>query len=367
MSEFVKPVYLVAAREVEQKAQYSVLKIDADAGDVRTVAELPGDERGMSFVAAHSNHGSWIVGVGGGLRANTIIFDPSTLKTFHGPRLGYPKHKPVLISHGTEVYAISGRPKVKPYMDCEPWFECLSFKDGVPSKECGRLVSWRHLPPPPFFPCLIDPYEFRHPPEISVSSYAAVGSYIVLSPEPALVAGTYAFHVVNKTWDKVHDKNLPFLGQAVPLGGSLFVACPISNNSIAASTSASVFHMDINFSVVSTPSLSIQEFKVVTSEDNVPWPLFCPMGKGSFCCIRLGHSRRRHRHKSNYLKDVKVISTAFRIKNIETIMTNCQSHGAKAKDLLPAVQVKERSHTCESKGLLGLLDSVIPVVAVLSM
>uniref|UniRef100_A0A0D9XNZ5 DUF1618 domain-containing protein n=1 Tax=Leersia perrieri TaxID=77586 RepID=A0A0D9XNZ5_9ORYZ len=272
-ADFAKPVYLVAAREVEQKAQYSVLKIDAGAGagDVRTVAELPCDERGI-------------------LRASTIIFDPSTLKTFHGPRLGYPKHKPVLISQGTEVYAISGRPKVKPYMDCEPWFECLSFKDGIPSKECGRWVPWRHLPPPPFFPCFVDPHEFRHPPEISISSYAAVGSYIVLSPQPALVVGTYAFHVVNKTWDKVHDKNLPFLGQAVPLGESLFAACPISNNSIAASTSASVFHMSINFSAVSTPSLSIQEFKVVTSEDNVPWPLFCPMGKGSFCCIRLGRS-----------------------------------------------------------------------------
>uniref|UniRef100_A0A0D9XNZ6 Uncharacterized protein n=1 Tax=Leersia perrieri TaxID=77586 RepID=A0A0D9XNZ6_9ORYZ len=78
-------------------------------------------------------------------------------------------------------------------------------------------------------------------------------------------------------------------------------------------------------------------------------------------------SRRRHSHKSNYLKDVKVILTSFWIKNIEAIMTNCQSHGGKAKDLLRALQMKEQSHICESKGLLGLLDSIIPVVAALFM
>uniref|UniRef100_A0A0E0MJI7 DUF1618 domain-containing protein n=1 Tax=Oryza punctata TaxID=4537 RepID=A0A0E0MJI7_ORYPU len=376
--EFTRPVYLVAVREDDQAA-YSILKIDAVAGNdepprVRAVAVLTtGTERGMSFITAHSKHGSWIVGVGGGLRAGTIIFDLSTLKTFQGPRLGYPKHKPVLISHGSKVYAISGTPRVKPSMDCEPWFEYLSFKDGVPSEEYGRWVSWHHLPPPPFFPCLLDPYEFRNPPEISVSSYAVVGSHILISRQPELVVGTYAFHVVNKTWEKVHDKNLPFLGQAVPLGGSLFAAWPIS----AASTSAaSVFHMSIKISssipvapvTVSTPSLSIQEFKVVASEDKIPWPLFCPMGKGSFCCIRLGPSRHWHSHKANYLKKkVKVLSTSFRIKNIEAIMTHCQSQGAKAKDQLLAVQMKEQRRKCESNGLLGLLGSGMPVVAALSM
>uniref|UniRef100_I1R3X6 Uncharacterized protein n=1 Tax=Oryza glaberrima TaxID=4538 RepID=I1R3X6_ORYGL len=295
--EFAKPVYLVAVREDDQAA-YSILKIDAAAGNdepprVRAVAVLTtGTERGMSFVTAHSKHGSWIVGVGGGLRAGTIIFDPSTLKTFQGPRLGYPKHKPVLISHGSE---------------------------------------------------------------------------------PELAVGTYAFHVVNKVWEKVHDKNLPFLGQAVPLGGSLFAAWPIS----AASTSAaSVFHMSIKISssipvapvTVSTPSLSIQEFMLVASEDKIPWPLFCPMGKGSFCCIRLTPSRRWHSHKIKYLnKEVKVLSTAFRIKNIEAIMTHCQSQRGKAKDQLLAVQMKEQRHKCESNGLLGLLGSGMPVIAALSM
>uniref|UniRef100_A0A0E0F9F2 Uncharacterized protein n=1 Tax=Oryza meridionalis TaxID=40149 RepID=A0A0E0F9F2_9ORYZ len=153
--EFAKPVYLVAVRDDDQAAAYSILKIDAAAAAVagnnepprvRSVAVLTtGTEPGMSFVTARSRHGSWIVGVGGWLIAGTIIFDPSTSRTFQGPRLGYPKHKPVLISHGSEVYAMSGTPRVKPSMDCESWFESLSFKDGVPSKDCGHWVSWHHL------------------------------------------------------------------------------------------------------------------------------------------------------------------------------------------------------------------------------
>uniref|UniRef100_I1QXK5 Uncharacterized protein n=1 Tax=Oryza glaberrima TaxID=4538 RepID=I1QXK5_ORYGL len=300
--EFAKPVYLVAVRDDDQAAAYSVLKIDAAAvaGNdeprrVCAVAVLTtGTEPGMSLVTARSRHGSWIVGVGGGLRAGTIIFDPGTSRTFQGTWLGYPKHKPVLISHGSE---------------------------------------------------------------------------------PELVVGTYAFHVVNKIWEKIHEKNLPFVGQAVHLGGNLFAACPISNTA-STSTSASVFHMSIKVSS-SIPSLSIQKFKVMASVDKITIPLFCPMGMGSFCCIRLGPSRLRHRRKTNYrrwrspktscLKEVHVISTAFRIENIEAIMTHCQSQESKAKDQLLALQVKEQMHSCESKEIHGLLGSGIPVVAALSM
>ncbi|KAF8705717.1 hypothetical protein HU200_030913 [Digitaria exilis] len=122
-AEFAKPVYLVAVRE-DDPAAYSVLQIDAAAvasgdGDdepprVRSVAGLPiADEPGMSFVAAHSKHGSWIVGVGGGQRARTIIFDPRTLETFQGPRLAYPKHEPILISHGGELQQGRAQPRVR--------------------------------------------------------------------------------------------------------------------------------------------------------------------------------------------------------------------------------------------------------------
>ncbi|RCV36365.1 hypothetical protein SETIT_7G313000v2 [Setaria italica] len=288
-AEFARPVYLVAARD-DDLAAYSVLEIDAAAaagGDepprIRTVAALPLAEPGMSFVAAHSEHGSWIVGVGGGLRAGTIIFDPRTMKTFHGPRLGYPKHEPVLISHGGEL-----------------------------QQGCALHTLWPLdlLEPPAtttLLPRFLNPYEFRSPPEISVSSYAVVGSYILISPQPELVVGTHAFHVVNKTWEKIHDENLPFVGQAVPVGGSLFAAGLVSNQAITGS--ASLFHLSIDDvsswtsdAVVSTPSLSIQELKMVASEDKIPWPFFCPLGKGSFCLIRVVSSCRRHRHKANYLK-----------------------------------------------------------------
>jgi hypothetical protein len=32
--------------------------------------------------------------------------------------------------------------------------------------------------------------------------------------------------------------------------------------------------------------LSIRELQVVVSEETIPQPLFCPLGKGSFCFIR---------------------------------------------------------------------------------
>jgi hypothetical protein len=111
----------------------------------------------MSFVAAHSKHGSWIVGVGGGLRAGTIIFDPRTLKTFRGPRLAYPKREPVLISHGSEIYAISRRPLVVRPIDCEPWFECLSFNKGVPSKDLRPLGPLEHPATTTLLPLLPEP------------------------------------------------------------------------------------------------------------------------------------------------------------------------------------------------------------------
>jgi hypothetical protein len=38
------------------------------------------------------------------------------------------------------------------------------------------VVPRCELPPPPFFPSSLNPYQFRNPPEISVTSYAAVGS-----------------------------------------------------------------------------------------------------------------------------------------------------------------------------------------------
>lgn len=340
----------------------------------------------MSFVTAHSKLGSWIVGVGGSSRAGTIIFDPSTLKTYQGPRFLLPKRDPVLISLAGEVYALSRRPRVVPDFDFEPWFYSLSFKEEVPIGGGVGRTYWCELPPPPFFPSSLNPYQFRNPPNILVTSYAAVGSHILLSAQQAqqepIIWGTYAFHVVNKTWEKVHDENLPFVGQAVPVGGgSLFVACPASKNNGVTAASASLFHISIMASSsipssppslliqefpMSSPSLFIQEFPVRASEGKIPKPLFCPLGKGSFCSIMLGSSLRS-RGKPNCPEKDQIILSAFQIENIDVILNACQSMGMDAKNLQVSVQVKEQGHTCKSKCLSRVLDSNMPVVAALYM
>ncbi|KAF8729703.1 hypothetical protein HU200_017659 [Digitaria exilis] len=351
-SEFDKPIYLVAEQGDEPSA-YSVIKIDAAAGGdkslrARTVADLHNTQQGMSFVAAHSEHGSWIVGIGGRQYGCTIIFDPTTRETFRGPGTAFPKHEPVLISHGGEVYVISRRPQVVPYLDFEPWFQSLSFNNGVPSIDCGVVPSWSFLPPPPFFPCVLDPYEFASPPKITVTSYASVGSHILLSPQPELKLGTYGFHVVEKTWEKVCDENLPFAGQAVPLGGSLFAACQYSNPLTA---TALVFHMylAVQNTAVNTTRLTIQEIHTVVSKEAIPQPLFCPLGKDSFCSIRLPPLNPIH-DKSNRPNMVHIISTNFQIENTEA-----------------TIQVKEHIHTYKCRRQFGLMDSAMPVVAALSM
>ncbi|KAM0922459.1 hypothetical protein ACQ4PT_006155 [Festuca glaucescens] len=373
LAQFIKPVYLVAEREDEQSS-YSVFKIDADAGATPqracTVARMPGTERGMSFVAACSKHGSWIVAVGGGPRAGTVIFDPSTSTTYRGPRLSEPKHEPVLISHRGEVYAISRRPRVAGRMDLDPWFECLSFNKGLPTREdCpgAGWASWIDLTPPPFFPSVLNPYQFRNPPEISVTSHVGIGTHVLISArQNELMLGTYAFHVVNKTWEKVHDKNLPFIGQAMPLGkGSLFAACPLSSNDAAG---VSVFNIKVSLSTTAPLLLTIKEFPVVVaSEGRIPRPLVCPLGMGRFCSVSLGPFRRSRRN-ANLLKKIQVILATFQTDNV---LATCQSNGSEAKDLrVAAVQVKEENHTYKFKGRRSrLLESVTTsvLVAALSM
>nr|CAB3485733.1 unnamed protein product [Digitaria exilis] len=127
------------------------------------------------------------------------------------------------------------------------------------------------------------PEEFRNPPDISVSSYAAVGPYILMSLEQR-DKGTYGFHVVKKTWEKVGDNGLPFVGHGVPLGGSLFAACGVNGD-----RAVSVFHMSIKASStpaaspeIATSVLSIQELPLafpLASKGEIPQPDFFPLGK----------------------------------------------------------------------------------------
>ncbi|CAO2043687.1 unnamed protein product [Urochloa humidicola] len=280
-AEFAKPVYLVAKR-CDREPAYSLFTVDtaAAAGGctpaARDLGEFAGTRRGMSFVTVHSKRSSWIVGAGG--RGNIVIYDPSTREAFAGPDLHMPKHKPVLISHGGKVYAMSRRPKVgiRAERDFLPWFECIDFNKGAHKMDS---CCWRALPPPPFFPCLMTPEKFRKPPDIEVSSYAAVGPCILVSLQQE-DKGTYGFHVVEETWEKVCDKGLPFVGQAVSLGGSLFAACSVASNNAGAAAAASVFHMSMKTStpeaspeLVTSCVLSIQDCPLA-SEGEIPRPVF---------------------------------------------------------------------------------------------
>lgn len=357
----VKPstdlVYLVAPL-VSQQPAYSVFMVEAAAvadGDepsrARTVAGFPGADHAMSFVATHSEQGSWIVGVGG-IGGGTVIHDPSTMETIRGPDLFYPKRKPILISLGSKVYAISRRPKVRDSMfDLNAWFVSLSFRKGISRQGCPTW-KWKPLPSPPFFPCFLDPFEFRHPPRKSVLSYVTIDSHILLSLDDH-EAGTCAFHVLKKTWDKVCNESLPFVGQAVPLGGSLFAACPATNSD----ATTAIFHMSIKASS-SSPKLTtslLSTVKYSPSVGHLRFPLFCPMGKASFCSISLGPS------------DQQIILTSFKINNMEAILTACQTDNAEAKDLQVPVQVKYQNQTYKLHGPSPFKNSHMPVIASLSM
>jgi hypothetical protein len=108
------------------------------------------------------------------------------MKMIQGPNLISPKRNPILISLGGQVYAISCRPKVCDWkFDLGPWIESLSFRKSVPNiaprQFLEPITRWMPFLSPPFFPCLLDPMEYHHPPLVSVSSYAAVNSYILLS------------------------------------------------------------------------------------------------------------------------------------------------------------------------------------------
>ncbi|BAS77480.1 Os02g0198100 [Oryza sativa Japonica Group] len=323
-----KAVYLVAELSTNEPS-HSVFMVDAAAaaavagggGEVRRAHPLSGSgltgaKHGMSFVAVRSEHGSWILGAG-------------------------------------VVYAISRRPRVRlaTRLDYLPWVESLSFNMGVPRLDRMDSPYWKSLPPPPLFPCLLRPSEYRNPPDYCVSSFAVVGSHILLSMEQLPgeeQRGTYGFHVVDKAWEKVHDCNLPFVGQAVSIGGSLFAAAMPNNGG----GGASVFHMSIiKVSSSSSPAswqLLVQEFPVASLGRMIPQPrIFSPLGEGSFCSVGwLASSGRSH---------------GCQIKEY-------QIEGAESKkDLQATVQVKHQDQTYQFKGQSRFLDTHMPIVAALSM
>ncbi|XBH65711.1 hypothetical protein VPH35_119268 [Triticum aestivum] len=235
----------------------------------------------------------------------TITYDASTSEVIQGPPVLSPKHQPVLISHEGMLYAITRRPRVVPWTDFVPWFEVISFEDGIPSinpyateKEC--FAYWEELPPPPFFPCRLTPIEFRNPPEVCVGSYAARR------------ACTYVFLVAKKTWERVDGSNLPFIGQAPPLCHRMFAACTKTKSH--SDDAITLFSLPMN----STKWHPIREFLV--GPNGFSRQFLCPLQSGrSFCWINTMHSESAtcSQLNTNKLKSPLATFTIFQLKNLE--------------------------------------------------
>ena len=254
----------------------------------------------MGFAAMCTDQRSWIVGVGGfpgrvedgpPLRqAETIVFDCKTEAIAKGPPPTSPKYLPLAFTVGTRVYLLTYIPCIWSVPNGPPWFEVLDLSDA--SCVDGRLTncSWRTLTPPPLFP-VMDEEELalldQAPWTARIESYAVVGRYILLSPAAGGgPSGTVAFDVSEETWHFVdREKNLPFIGEAVPYG-RLFLGRSRSKES------KDLAAYDISVAKTGTErTLSIVEVPLTLVEDDSPVTyaqFFSCLGNGVLCATGCG-------------------------------------------------------------------------------
>ncbi|RLM85998.1 hypothetical protein C2845_PM04G20530 [Panicum miliaceum] len=261
-------VYLVVGHEVclpsysVYKVQVESLPDDGGGGGgaprrirrrrrLRPVASLYSKHR-MSFVPFRSRLGPWIVGVGGDYAdedygPGTIVFDTKTQEAIAGPKLVSTKPHPVLLPVGDRIYALSSSPSVKEDPDFVPWFEMLDLSEAQVAD--GRL----EMPWPPYFPWELTPRQYILPLEVTVKSYAEVGSCILVSVTGQ--TGTHMFDTGTEQWSKLDDEDLPFVSGAIPHGPLLFLGLsPRGGGKITA------YKITVT---TGCPSLSIVEFPVV--------------------------------------------------------------------------------------------------------
>lgn len=319
-TESVSAVYLVVGHGVTCPA-YSVFKVNPpavvggggdDDGDTpvplpQHLARLP-SKHCMSFVPVRSRrHAPWIVGVGGntGIRdygPETIVFDTNACKVVSGPKLLSTKLCPILVPMGERIYALAGMPCVTGDINFVPWFEVLDLSmarviDNA-SGCCLLDCEWKPLPRPPFFPWDLTPTVYIFPPVVTVKSHVAVGSYILLSITGHGQKGTHMFDTETQQWAKLDDKDLPFIGRAIPLQGTLlFLGSSNTSDEITA------YKIDVSVSSsVASPStitaghmyfLSIVEIQMLTYlEDEEEIVTGCklisfdyPAGNPGFCSL----------------------------------------------------------------------------------
>ncbi|GJM97456.1 hypothetical protein PR202_ga14385 [Eleusine coracana subsp. coracana] len=124
----------------------------------------------------------------------------------------------------------------------------------------------------------------RGPPIVEVESYVVVGNYILLSivndPFTEQDAGTVAFDTIAQEWLDLDQRDLPFIGQAVPYG-RLF---------LGRSRSGDLTAYDISVSDTKTElMLSITDVSVTVGITNdtplVSGQFFASLGNGVICAV----------------------------------------------------------------------------------
>ncbi|XP_047057501.1 uncharacterized protein LOC124663908 [Lolium rigidum] len=240
-----KSAYLVVGHGFVSPA-FSVFKIEpyTDSGGGDTPVRIPRRlarlkcNHNMSFVPFKSKDRRWIVGVGGcstdtrRYGPGTIIFDTGKQSVIRGPEPKSVKSYPILLPIGHKIYALARTPSVVGPLNFVPWFEVLDLSDA--REVDGRLTNcnWSRLKRPPFFPWELTPGDYICPPSVTVKSYAAVGSRILVSVTGHV--GTYAFDTNSGRWSTVDDKNcLPFVNGAIPHSPGLFLGLSRTAKAIA--------------------------------------------------------------------------------------------------------------------------------------
>ncbi|GJN39337.1 hypothetical protein PR202_gb28448 [Eleusine coracana subsp. coracana] len=251
-------------------------------------------QHNMSFVALSSAKLSWIVRAGGsshgGQEGQTaIVFDCKTGSVIKGPNLTESKDTPVVVTVGERVYALSSTPSMWMPPDLPPWFEVLDLSGA--SCVDGQLTNctWCPLPPPPFFPMLgydgcsrLD----RGPPNVEVESYVVVGNYILLSiinnPFTEKDAGTVAFDTIAQEWLDLDQRDLPFVGQAVPYG-RLFLGSSRSGDFTAYDISVTETKTELMLSITEVPVIT----DGITNDDTplISGQFFATLGDGVICGV----------------------------------------------------------------------------------
>lgn len=238
---------------------------------------------GKTFISVRSAHRAWIVGVGGA-SGDTVIFDTETQKVIRSPDLMSPKSCPVLTAVGDKVYALSRCPswkgKAKP--DFPPWFEVLDLKGAKVVAHEGHDhlegCSWKSLSIPPCLPWKLTPLEYNMLPITIARSYVVVNSYILVSFNQPW--GTYAFDTNLDKWQKVDDKELPFVGCA-SLFGSIFLGL----SELKGATAINAYCINVKASDKDYPlklTISVLPVKYEGQELDAE-PCFSSLEHGHFC------------------------------------------------------------------------------------